>query len=152
MAASRSSVGGRPVAAIAASWVSLQLSLITVVKPLGPCSSRVGFAIAFGMPNRVSDGPRARSSTCLGPLPVMINPPMPTLSPVWTSILVEMLRACEAAPLGVDVAEAVAVALGPGVPDAVAVAVAVGVGGGVPDAVAVAVAVGVAVGVGVAQA
>jgi hypothetical protein len=93
---------------------------------------------------------------------------MPTLSPVWTSILVERLTFCEAGPgVGVADAVAVAVAVGLAVAEAVALAEAVGVGvgggsvgvadgvGGGSVGVGVGVGgggVGVAVGVGVAQA
>src|SRR4051812_45835917 len=73
-------------------------------------------------------------STCFGTLPVIVNPPMPTLFPVSVRMRVERFNVCEA---GVAVGVAVAVAVALGVAVAVAVAVAVGV------AVAVAVAVGV---------
>ena len=54
----------------------------------------------------------ARMSTCFGVLPVMMNPPMPTLSPVWTRIRVERLMACAAE---VGLAEGVGVAVPGGV-------------------------------------
>jgi hypothetical protein len=72
----------------------------------------------------------------------MMNPPMPTLSPVWTSIRVERLRGC--AP-GVGVAVGVTV----GVTVGVAVGEAVGVAEGVTVGLAVGVEVAVAVGDGV---
>ena len=69
----------------------------------------------------------------------MINPPIPTLASVRTSKRVERLRACA------GLADAVAVAVEPGVVEGVEVDVAVGVGVGVGVAVAVAVGVGVGV-------
>ena len=88
------------------------------------------------------DGPIPRTSTVLGSLPVTMNPPMPTWSPVRINIRVERLSACAAAgALGVGVG----VGLMTGVPVDVAVAVGVGVGAGDPVDVAVAVAVGVGV-------
>ena len=66
----------------------------------------------------------------------MIKPPIPTLSPVRTSIRVERLRACAA---------------GVGLGDGVAVGVMVGVAEGVTIGLAVAVGVAVGVGAGVAQ-
>jgi hypothetical protein len=55
----------------------------------------------------------------------MMNPPMPTLSPVWTSMRVERLSGRAGVALGVDV--------GVGVAGGVAVAVGVGVGEGGPS-------------------
>ena len=63
----------------------------------------------------------------------MINPPMPTLSPVPTCMRVERLTAW--AGVAVGVAAGVAVAVADGVTVAVAVAVAVGVGVGVGEGV-----------------
>ena len=56
-----------PVASISASCTgsSLQLSLVTVTNPPGPCSSSTGSASASGTPV-VREGPMARRSTCLG--------------------------------------------------------------------------------------
>ena len=88
----------------------------------------------------------ARKRTCLplGPelvaegeaVPVMINPPMPALSPLRTSMRVERLMVC-AAGAGVDVAVGVVVGEGIGVVVAVAVEVGegVGVGGIVPASI-----------------
>src|SRR4026208_1475812 len=130
---------------INASWVgsALQLSLVTVANPVGPCSSRTGSA--NGLPT-TNEGPIARRRTFLGPLPVMINPPIPTLSLVRTRIRVERLTGCAAPPgvgEGVGVIVGVEVGVGPGVIVPVAVEVAVAVGVDVAVAVAVAVAVGV---------
>ena len=101
----------------------------------------------------------------------MMNPPMPTLSPVCTRIRVDKLTACAGVAVGVavtpgvdeGVAEGAMVAVAVGVGDGVIpgervgvgvggiVAVAVGVGDGVIPGVRVGVGVGVAgVGVGVA--
>src|SRR5450432_4277829 len=136
-----------PSARIAASCTgsSLQLSFMIVTNPPGPCSSSTGSASALGTPNWVKEGPMARRSTCFGALPVMMNPPIPALSPVCTSMRVERLMAC-AADAGVGVAVGVAVGVGVGV--AVGVVVGVGLDSGVFVAVAVGVAVAVAVGVG----
>src|SRR5205814_939836 len=112
----------------------------------GPCNSRMGSASGLGTPKITKEGPIPRRPAFLGAPPVMINPPIPTLSPLWTRIRVERLRACATGvELGVAVPVAVAVAVG--VVVAVAVAVTVGAGVGVP--VAVAVAVGVEDGQGV---
>src|SRR5204862_1328294 len=93
MADSKLSVGGMPVAWISASWVSLQLLLVIVMKAPGPCSSMTGSASTPGTPKLVSDGPIARRSSCFGALPVMMNPPMPTLLSVCTRSRVERLIA-----------------------------------------------------------
>src|SRR5205814_8946312 len=126
--------GEMPVAMIAVScaeW-SLQLSFVIVTNELGPCSSSTGSASALGIPNWVNEGPMARRSTCFGALPVMINPPMPTLCPVWTRIRVERLSACAA---GVGLGVGVGVVVGVGATGAVAVAA--GVGDGVAERLAV---------------
>src|SRR5438034_4290987 len=132
IADSRSLVGGMPVAIISASWVSLQLSFMIVVKPAGPCSSITGSASA---PVTVKEGPMARRMTRLGSLPVMMKPPMPTSAPVWTSIRVERLSAWADGGVGVGeaVGVAVAVPVGPGVGVGGTDAEAVGVGLGMPD-------------------
>ena len=77
----------------------------------------------------------------MGTGPVMMKPPIPTLSPVSTYILVERFKAW--------LVDGVGVAVGVGVGVDVAVAVAVAVAVGVDVAVAVGVDVAVAVGVGV---
>src|SRR5450432_1802258 len=130
MADSRSLVGAIPVASISACWLvpsenlTFQLSLMMVVKPLGPCSASVGSASELATP---MEGPIARTITSLGALPVMMNPPMPALSvPASTRSRVERLRAC-AAGFGVGVGVGVGVAVGVGV--------GVGVGAGVGDGV-----------------
>src|SRR5215212_4886809 len=65
------------------------------------------------MPNRRRSGPIARTITCFGPLPVIMNPPMPTWSPVRTCSRVERFTGCEAGVIvGVAVGVAVAVAVG----------------------------------------
>ena len=122
--------------------------LLRVTNPDGPCSSIVGSASGFGTPKFPNDGPIPRTSTCLGALPVTMNPPIPTWSPVRINIRVDRLSACAAAgALGVGVG--VGLITGVPVEVAVAVAVAVGVATGVPVEVAVAVAVAVGVGLGV---
>src|SRR5678815_2248440 len=57
---------------------SAQLSLIIVSNPGGPCNSRTGSANGLGTPNWLNDGPIARNRTCLGPVPLMMTPPIPT--------------------------------------------------------------------------
>src|SRR6266446_6165270 len=163
MADSKSLVGARPLTMIRASCAgsSLQLSSVIVVNPAGPCSSSTGSASASGTPDCVNEGPIARRIRCLGPVPVMMNPPMPTLSPVWTRVRVERFRGCAAGvgvPEGVGDGGTVGVADGAtvGVPVGVVVAVAVGGGTvivpvGVALAVLVTVGVAVAVAVGVAE-
>src|SRR2546423_358815 len=148
MAASRSFDGAKPVLLISDSCESFQLLFVTRNEP-GPCNSSVGSAsnVAAGNPNFVKDGPIPRMSTCFGMLPVMINPPIPELSPVSVRMRVERLTAWVGG-VGVAVGVAVAVAVGA----TVAVAVAVGATVAVAVAVAVALAVAVAVGVDVAVA
>src|SRR5450432_4276635 len=144
MADSRSLVGGTPVAMISASWLvpsenlTFQLSLMMVVKPLGPCSASIGSA---SEPVTPVEGPSPRTITSLGTLPVMMNPPMPALSvPVSTRSRVERLTACAGPLPGVGVGGA---GVGVGDPPGVGVALppGVAVGSGVP--------VGSGVGVGV---
>src|SRR5439155_2529991 len=96
-----------------------------VLKPAGPCSSMTGSAKA-GTPNCAREGPMARRRTCLAPDPVIMKPPMPTLSSVWTSIRVERLRGRAGPGEGVGVELGVGVGLGVG--DNVGVGVGVGVG------------------------
>src|SRR5664279_415739 len=101
----------------------------------------------------------ARRSTVLGTVPVMMKPPMPTLSPVCTRIRVERLIALVvgvALGLAVGLGTIVAVGLGAIVADGLGVgvgmivAVGLGLGGTVAVGLTLAVAVGVAVGTMVA--
>src|SRR5438105_1503574 len=124
IADSRSFVGGMPVAMLQSdcgggNGGSRQLLLMMVSNPCGPCSSSTGSASASGT---IKEGPRARRMTRLGALPVMMNPPIPTLASVPTCIRVERLSAC-AAGVGLGLG----VELGDGVADAVAVGVGVAV-------------------------
>src|SRR5437773_11543781 len=144
MADSRSLLGARPVASIAACWVSFQLLLVIIWKPVGPCSSRTGSASGLGTPKLASDGPMPRSNTCRGPVPLTISPPIPTSFPVPTNNRVERLIA--RAP-GVNVGVGLAAAVGVGL----AVVAGLGVNVGLGVTVAVAVGVGVEVGPGCAQ-
>src|SRR5436190_24301334 len=155
MADSRLLLGGIPVAMIASSCTgsSLQLSLVMVTNPPGPCSSITGSANALATPTWVSEGPMARRSKCLGALPVMMRPPMPTLAPVRTFMRVERFWACAGVADGVTVGAGDGVTPGVGVGGAtVAVAVAVAVAVGVAEGVALGAMVAVAVAVGVAVA
>src|SRR5678816_4341452 len=117
------------------------------MNPLGPCSSIVGSASGFGTPKLDKDGPIPRTSTVLGSLPVMMKPPIPTWSPVSTSIRVDRLSACAAPGVAVGVSVGVGVGVGVTTPT-VAVAVGVNVAVGVALTVGVPVGVKVAVGVG----
>src|ERR1041384_705336 len=93
--------GSTPVAAISAppphinplqDGGSCQLSFWPImVCPENSCSS--GFAKAPGTKNGAPfiEGPRALTRTVAGELPSMINPPIITLSPLWTKLRVEML-------------------------------------------------------------
>src|ERR1051326_7756053 len=101
MADSRSFVGGIPLCRIVSSWVSRQL-LLKAIRVEHEKSSRYGSRNGFGTPAWVRDGPIPRIRTCFGVVPEMMNPPMPTLSPVWTRILVERLRACAGVEGGVE--------------------------------------------------
>src|SRR5437764_5134421 len=137
MTASLSSVGWKMVPSIwARCGLSFQLSFCVISDPFGPCSSSTGSlrTEAAGTPALTRDGPTPRKTTGFDAFPVMINPPIMTLSPTSTRRRVEMFNACAGVVVGVAVGLAVGVAVAVGL--AVAVAVAVGV--------AVAVAVGVA--------
>src|ERR1700761_8708411 len=113
------------------------------------CSSITGSA---SVPLSGNSGPSPRNNTCFWSVPVTINPDINTLSPVSTSIRVEMLSS-EAAAVGVGVAAGVAEGAGLDVGVAVGVDVGVGlgedvgVGVGVTEGAGVAVAVGLGVGV-----
>src|ERR1051325_6170369 len=104
---------------------SLQLSFVIVRKPPGPCSSNTGSANGSGTPRLTSEGPIARKRICLDAIPVMINPPMPAFSPLWTFMRVERLMVCDPGP---GVMEGVAVGIDEGAGVTVAVAVGDGVG------------------------
>ncbi len=67
-----------------------QLSFVAMICPLASCNSSVGSASAPATPCADSDGPSARTSTCLLPVPCTMKPAMPTLSPVSTCRRVEM--------------------------------------------------------------
>src|SRR5204862_5694874 len=73
-----------------------QLSFTTGAKPARPLRVRVGSAKTVGRPKELSEGPRARTRTRLGAVPVMMNPSMPTLSPVRTCMRVERFTVCDA--------------------------------------------------------
>src|SRR5438270_375008 len=77
-------------------WLDLQLSLVTGANPAGPLRLIIGSLNRLERPNWASEGPRARTRTRLGEVPVIINPPMPTCSAVRTRIRVERLTVCEA--------------------------------------------------------
>src|SRR5580704_14614748 len=80
------------------------------------------------MPWLSKEGPIPRMITFLATLPVMIKPPMATLSPVWTSARVDMFSSCGRVNVGVRVGGDVGVGSGVGV--GIGVGVGVGVGPG----------------------
>src|SRR5438045_8702587 len=143
--------GASPVAMMSAfcTGSSIQLSLVTVVKPLGPWSSSSGSANGLGTPTLDNEGPIPRRSTCLGSEPVIMNPPIPTLASVRTRNLVETLSACAGPGVGLTPGDPPTVAVGVafGVPVAVGVGVTLGDALGVGDGVGVGVTPGVGVGV-----
>ena len=91
MADSRSLVGGIPVSSIGIRWLSLQLSFEPRSDPAPSRSSRIGSCSALGTPNGVKEGPMARMSALVVPVPVIIKPPIKALSPVPTASRVEIL-------------------------------------------------------------
>ena len=95
-----------------------------------------------------SEGPIARTITFFGWVPVMMNPPMRTLSAVSTRRRVEIFpnKLPDGVTVGVALGATVDVAEGVAVGVVVGLAVAVGLGEGVGVAVAVAVGVAVALG------
>src|SRR6476620_9141376 len=120
MADSRSLDGGMVLSIIACLLgLSTQLSFASI-KPLGPCSASVGSA---SLSASGSDVPIPRTITFFGWVPVIIKPPIRTLSPVSTRRRVEIL-----ARVVTGAGEAVAVAVGVGIAVPVGVAVGVGVG------------------------
>ena len=88
IADSLSLAGAKPVAMISPSWSLRQLSFVAMTAPEESWSSRTGFA---NTPLRGNDGPIARTISFFGCVPVMINPPMSTSSPVSTRSRVEIL-------------------------------------------------------------
>src|SRR5256885_1485440 len=122
--------GASPLAMIACLFgLSTQLSLVSNSPPFWSCSSIVGSCIVPAK-NCGNDGPIACTMTFFGCVPVIMKPPIRTLSPVSTRSRVEMLARVVEGAIGVAVGLAVGVAVGV----AVAVAVAVGVGVGVGPA------------------
>src|SRR5213079_1197288 len=111
--------------------LSCQLSFWKSNAPLPSRSSRIGSASTSLMPELTSDGPMPRTATSLGALPVMMNPPIITLSPISTRIRVEILSAWDGEGVGVSVGVGVGVDVGVEVAIGVAVAVGVGVDVGV---------------------
>jgi hypothetical protein len=79
---------------------SAQLSLKATRCPLLSNSSRVGLLSALLIPNWVSDGPMARTTTFTGLvlLPPREKPPIITLSAVWTEPRVLMFASLAVAP------------------------------------------------------
>src|SRR4051812_38725881 len=112
--------------------LSTQLSFASI-KPFGPCSSSVGLPSLSASGSEV---PMPRTITFFGCVPVIMKPPMRTLSPVSTRKRVEIF-AKVVTSVGVAVAAGVAVAVAVGVAVAVAVGVAVAVAVGVAVAVMV---------------
>src|SRR3954471_1952473 len=96
-------------------------SSLESIKPLGPCNWRMGFA---SLSANGRDVPISRMITFFGCVPVIMKPPMRTLSPVSTRKRVEMFARVVTEGVAVGVADAAGVGTG------VEVAVAVGVGDG----------------------
>src|SRR4051812_4558767 len=96
-------------------------SSLESITPLGPYNSKVGFASLSANGREV---PIPRMITFFGCVPVMMKPPMRTLSPVSTRKRVEMLARVVTEGVAVGVADAAGVGLGKGG------GVAVGVGEG----------------------
>src|SRR4051794_3171801 len=139
-----SSVGASPESMIACLLVAFcQLSFVAIFTPVESCSSRIGSA---NLPLTVSDGPMARAMTSFGSVPVTMNPPIRTSSPVPTFERVEILPTCTSKN---GVGEGVGVGDGVAVGDGVSVGVGVGVADGVGVGVGLTVGDGVGVGVGV---
>src|SRR5450432_511974 len=103
-----------PVAMISASWSLRQLSLDATRPPEEFNSSRMGSLSAPGKKEE-REGPIARMITFFGCVPVMINPPIRTLSPVSTRKRVEMFPKMLGLAVGVGVGLDVGVAVGVGV-------------------------------------
>src|SRR3954464_13381583 len=141
IAASRLSLGARPLDWISASCPPLRQLSFVIVAPLLSCNSRTGSINrpGTGTPLTCIDGPMARAIKRLKPEPFTVKPAMPTLSPVCTMTRPEMLSDSTSAGVPVGVVVGVGLAVGVAVGVGVAVAVAVGVGLGV----------GLGVGVGV---
>src|SRR5215831_5579626 len=78
-----------------------------VTNPGGPCSSNTGSANGSGTPKLAREGPIARKRTGLDAVPLIMNPPMPALSPFCTSMRVERLTGCDAG-LGAGVGDGAA--------------------------------------------
>src|SRR5205085_1236603 len=129
----------REVSCAASAALSCQSSFPLMSPPLLSRSSRVGSASESLIPKAAREGPMPRTATFLEAVPEIMKPPMPTLLPVWTRILVERLSAL------VGVADAVGVGL------AVEVAVGVGLGLAVGEGVGEGLGDGEGLGVGVAS-
>src|SRR4051794_6139917 len=99
---SRSSLGWNGPPSIWVRWLSFQLSFKTE-KLFGPRSSRTGSRRRSVTPNWESDGPIPRSTTAFDACPVMINPPIITLSPVSVRRRVERFNAWAGVAVGVAV-------------------------------------------------
>src|SRR5688572_7544702 len=99
--------------------LSFQLSFDVIKAPFEPRNSRNGSVstVAAGTFELASEGPRPRTTTGLLAFPVMMNPPINTLSPISTRRRVEILRAWAGVGVGVGlgVGVGVGVGVGPGV-------------------------------------
>ena len=77
-------------------WESIfSVSLEAIIAPVESNNSSIGSASGLVTPPPEREGPIARSTTCLLSLPVMIMPPIKTLSPVPTFARVEMFCGSE---------------------------------------------------------
>ena len=82
---------------------SCQLSFSNNKAPLPSRNSRVGSASTSLRPELVSDGPIPLTATSFAPFPVMMNPPIMTLSPISTRNRVEIFKARAGVDEGVGV-------------------------------------------------
>ena len=71
-------------------WSGLILLHVLITLPFESCNSRVVAVRVFGTPNGASDGLMARIRIFAGSVPPIMNPPINTLSPVWTKPRVAM--------------------------------------------------------------
>src|ERR1700704_760897 len=152
MADSLSSLGASPLfSSSVLCGESFQLSFIVTRLPLPLRSSRKGSAMrpGTGPCPELREGPLARRANLLLSLPVIIKPPMRTLSTINTCARGEFLSNCAGVGVGVGVGDGVGDAVGVGVAVGVVVAVGVAVGVGVDVGVGLGVGVGVRVGLGV---
>ncbi|MBK7659678.1 MAG: hypothetical protein IPJ28_11205 [Betaproteobacteria bacterium] len=97
MADSSGLEGAKPLALRAARLGAVPKSSLDAMNVAPVKRSSFGLASGLVMPAAAREGPRARTTTVLLVEPEMTNPPIRTLSPVWTSERVEMFSRFDAA-------------------------------------------------------